>query len=89
MQKEHHDYSWQNRRELNDVTRLRNLFLSIDVFKDFRNNYFYLSEAIEEIVCVDSICTRERHKLFHFLFKSAQRDTVLCANKVINDIKIV
>lgn len=66
------------------------LFSPIGVFTDdFRDNYVYLSETIEEIVRVDSIRMRERHELFRLLFdrQYTQRGAILGANKVIHDIK--
>lgn len=44
------------------------LFSPINVFTDdFRDDHFYLSEAIEEIARADSIRIRERHELFRLL----------------------
>lgn len=66
------------------------LFSPFDVFTDdFRDDYFYLSEAIGEIVRVDSPHTRERYELFRPLSdrQYAQRGATLRANKVIHDIK--
>lgn len=47
------------------------LFSRLNVFADdFCDNYFYLSEIIEEIVRVDSIRTRERYELFRLLLSN-------------------
>lgn len=53
---------------------------------DFRDDYFYLSEAIAR---VDGIHIRERHELFRLLSdrQYTQRGAILGANKVIHDIK--
>lgn len=65
-------------------------FSLIDVFTDdFRDDYFYLSEAIEEIARVDSICTQESGTNYFFfpiggIHSVAQRSP---QNKVIHDIK--
>lgn len=59
---------------------------------DFSDDYFYLSEAIEKIVRVDGIRTRERHELFRLLSDRRCPRSVARfsgANKVIHDIKTV